>query len=194
MEVPLLHPAILHRDVAVQREAEAEHHRPLQLGANPIRVDHQPAVYGGVDPVYPQRSVRDRDLGDRSDVGDEAVVRRDPKPVIRRQLATPTRLPRHQIDHPAQAAGVVRQGVLVGAVSVLILLPDVDDPPRSDELEQILLGIPAGQCGQLVRERSDSKAVVDVGDRAQPADARVRGRRAGLTAQVGNVERDGRAP
>ena len=95
------------------------------------------------------------------------------------------------LDHVPQAARV--DGMLVERLPIVgqLLDPQVGQrhlARRANELEPDVAGIGLLRLRDLVDERADRERLKDVVDRAQPADARVRGGVADFGGDVGHGE------
>lgn len=196
VEVALLRMAVLERDLAVQRDAEPHHHRPLELRAYALRIDLRPAVDRDVDPRHRDLAVGiDLHLAHRRRIRHEAAMRGDPEPVPLRQLASPARLARDRLDHAPQPPGVDRiQRRILAVVHVLHRDVRLETPRGPDQFEQEILRVAAGRVRQLRHETLDSERMRDVVDRAEPADPRVRLRGRVLDPHVRDRERQVRDP
>ncbi|MNS42097.1 hypothetical protein D3C72_744700 [compost metagenome] len=110
---------------------------------------------------------------------------RDAEAVALGQLAAPAGLLGRHFDHVLQSGGV--DGVLV-ALAAVIPARHRELAVLADEREQEVLGVFSGGRGQLVDEAAGGEGVVDVGHRAEPADAHMRLGEGVLEPDVGDVE------
>ena len=164
VEVALHHGAVLHADVAVECERQAEHHRPLHLRAAGVRVDVGAAVEHDVGVRHPGLAVFHARLEHRRDVGIEALVDGEaesdafrPRFVPRRQLA-------HPLDDVAQTAEVqfvAGHRLLAGRLQLAA---------RREHAQAVLDGIPSHRGRHLVGEHVGREGVEDVAHGPQPAD------------------------
>ena len=89
MEVRLLHPALAHRDLAVERRREAEHDAALHLGRHPGGVHRRSAIHRAHDAVHADAAVLHGDLRHLGDVAVERVVHGQAAEASRRQRPAP---------------------------------------------------------------------------------------------------------
>ncbi len=114
---------------------------------------------------------------------------RDAQAVSRLHLAAPLRGVRGRLDHAAQTAGLVGIAGRVFAIDPVVgHAGGVDLARRPDQLQQIIFRIAPGRRRKLRNEALDREGVRDVGDRAEPADPRMRFRLRVLDPQVRDRE------
>src|SRR5580704_9155855 len=92
-------------------------------------------------------------------------------------------------DNPPQAACFPGIRFVIRPIVWILHVGEVQSARRSDEVEQILHWIAICAMGQLIGEALDSKSVVDVGHRSQPAYPDMSLRRAVLDPYVGQIIR-----
>ena len=168
----------LKRDLAILGERQPHHRRALDLRADALRVDAEAAVDRGVD-------ARDGEVA--------LVVHRHLRPPSRRSsrscdarrcrargpsaASCPSRPARRRARRPG-AAGRCRSDRSRtdrrSSSTPSDLLAQIDDARRPDHLQQHVLRIAPSCARDLGDERLHREGVRDVGDRAEPADARMR--------------------
>ena len=180
VEVVLHHSAVLCRNLAEQRVAQAVEHAAFHLRLDAVGVDGHPAVDGAVHLVDDQLVVFiERHIDDDGHVGQEAAVRRDAEAAPFRHVAAfavPAGLAGHALDHraqPARVGRILRQHLLFLSADEHRLPVDREEvvieahhPLRlqlgvgetvalADQLEQIVLRVvvvASGRPAHLVRE------------------------------------------
>ncbi len=192
VEIALLDAPGLDRDLGLLREALAHHRRAFELRADAVRVDVSAAIDRHVDARDRELALGvDRGVHDRRDVAQEAPVHGDAAALAIGQLAAPARFLGHELDDAAQPFRIDRvQSEIVAVVPELgALLPRIDDARRTDQREEIVLGVLAGGMRHLAGHRLHREGVRHVRDRAEPAEAHARLGLARLAAEIGDVER-----
>ncbi len=116
-------------------------------------------------------------------------MRGDAEALPGRQGASPARFLGCRLDDAAQPAGVERVELGIFAVEPLVGQGGgLDQAVGADQLQQVVLGIALERRRHFGREALDGEGVRDVGDRPEPADARMRLGLRVLDPQVGNGE------
>src|SRR5674476_737812 len=109
-----------------------------------------------------------------------------------RQLASPIGLLRRHLDDIAQTRRVDREFAHRLAVVPELggcLACDIDDAVWTDQLEQVVLRILAGRMREFRDEGLDREGMLDIVDRSEPADTRMRLGFPRLDPQVRDIER-----
>ena len=124
MEVRLLDPPLLERQLAVERGGQAEGHASLHLRLHARRVGADAAVHGAHDAVDPDAPAGDGDFGDLGHETFEGLVDGETPETPLRQRRSPTRLFRGEVQD-SQVPGMVLQEL--AAVLQRILLRFVSE-------------------------------------------------------------------
>ena len=107
--VALLDTPVFHRDVAVERIADAHDCGALQLRAHAIGIDDRAAIDRHIEPWYRDLAViADGDMRDDGDIAQKAAMYGNAAALPRRQLLTPIAVRSDEIDDPAQTGDVDR--------------------------------------------------------------------------------------
>ena len=109
VEIGLLNPAILDRDVAIERGGAAEDHSALHLRRQSIGIDHPASIHHRGDALEMDfaRFVHCH-FGHGGDIGAESELGADAPALPRRQLRAPARLLRHLLQRLSQPRALVQ--------------------------------------------------------------------------------------
>jgi hypothetical protein len=197
LEVGLLDVALNRRDLVHQGHTRGKHRRAFKLGLHALRMHDE----AGIDRQVHTRDAHlppivDLDLDNRGYIAEEAAVRGKPERMpLPRLLVPPAGALRHDFDHAPQAGGIHRilaeRFPIVGVGRALGLV--IDLARAAQHIPKKLDPIAARGDGKLIDEGLD-EGVVNIGHRAQPADAHMILRRSVLGAQVRDVERQVHPP
>src|SRR5262249_21480402 len=139
-EVRLFRGAVFHRDLSVERLAQAEDHGSFELRTRALHV-HDDSRVGDdpslVDPDLAARVLHDGD--DDGDVREDAPVHREAERALRLRAVLPAGELRDALDDPTMTGGV--DGVVVERLAVVRQLGDAEvtrlpRARRPDDLEK----------------------------------------------------------
>src|SRR5687768_2987968 len=102
VEVPLLHAALVDRDLAIQRRSEPGHDRAAHLRFHYPRMDYLPTVRGAGDLVHAHFAILDRHFRYLGDETPLVLHDRDPASASRRQWLSPTRPFGRDFEHVSE--------------------------------------------------------------------------------------------
>ena len=126
IEVALLDPAVLHRDLAEQRGRKPVDHAAFELCLDPARVDDDTAVARDHDALDFHLAVNHRNLGNHADHEIIAFVNSDATAFAFRHRLAPVALFDQHVEHPLEVGAVGQQfaperdRVLAGRVRHLV--------------------------------------------------------------------------
>src|SRR5664279_329855 len=178
IKVRLLDRAILHGNLAMAGDAGSEYRRAFELRFGAIRIDHRPRVNHVIHTRNGDVAIAvDLYFDHASDVRQKTAVRGKPVAhTLARLLLAPAGLLRHQFDDVSQASGIhwifLRRSAVVRVFHAQRF--EIDLARRTNEIESVLDVVSPRVCRQLGSKSLHRERLVDVGHRAQPANAHVR--------------------
>src|SRR6266481_3583390 len=192
LKIRLVDCALRGRNLAASHNAGPEHRGPLELRASRFRIYHQARIENRIHARDPHLTlIIDFDLNDRGHVRQETAVPRNPDASALAVLAlSPSGFFRDHLCNVAQTTGFPWIGLNRTSVIWILHALEIDRARVPDQVEQIVERITSGRMRQFIREALNSKSVIDVGHRAQPADADVSLRGAILDAKIWQIVRN----
>ena len=171
-------------------DARAEHRGALELRAGDLRVYDQSSIHCRIHPWnFDLALIVHLDFDDRRDVSQKALMRRDTQTRAFAELAfSPAGFLRHHLGDAAQATGLPRIGIERSSIIWVVHILEIDRARLSNQVEQIIEGIASRCMRELIGKGLHREGVINIGHRAQPADAHVGLGRPILHAKIGNVE------